>query len=186
MKHLYSFTFGLLILTNAVVAQSVRLAYFGETITHYGIKTAFEYPLLSFVKQRNQARKMLLAAPSVSVYRHPHNHFGVILSPELVYRRIGRRGGLFEASIAPAYFRYFLDGTTYEVAQNGELERIKMAGRNAFLPTVSLGTGKAFTLHHLPLMWYSRLNIMQQRPYNTSVLTRFSVELGLIYSLKKS
>lgn len=178
---------GLLILTQKnTQAQSLRISYYGETITHYGLKTAYEYPIFSKIKERNQSRKMLLIAPSAALYRHPHNHFGIIIAPELIYRRIGKRSTLFEAGIAPAYFRYFLEGSTYQVTANGELERVRYAGGNAFLPTVFLGVGRDLSVRHsLPFTWYTRLNISQQRPYNTSALTRFSLEIGAIFPFKK-
>lgn len=176
---------GLLILApQKTQAQSLRISYYGETVTHYGLKTAYEYPIFSKIKERNQSRKMLLIAPSAALYRHPRNHFGIIIAPELIYRRIGKRSTLFEAGIAPAYFRYFLEGSTYQVTGNGELERVRYAGGNAFLPTVFAGIGQDVR-HALPFAWYTRLNISQQRPYNTSSLTRFSLEIGAIFPFKK-
>jgi hypothetical protein len=161
--------------------QSLRIAYYGETVTHYGLKVAYERVLWQQLKPRNQATKQLLLAPSIAAYRHWQNHIGFILSPELTYRRIGRRGGLFELSVAPAYFHYFLDGITYQVGPTGDFERVRLAGGNAFLPTVSLGIGRQVAMKgRLPLSWYTRLNLMQQRPYNTSNLIRFSLEAGII------
>lgn len=167
-------------------AQGIRAGYYGETVTHYGLKIAYERPLLTHVRTRNQARKTLLFAPGLAAYRHPHNHLGFILSPELTYRRTGRRGGQFEVGIAPAYFRYFLDGTTYEVDDAGEFRRVRLAGGSAFLPTISVGVGRDLSVRHkLSLAWFTRLNLMQQRPYNTSALLRFSLEAGVIVPLKK-
>jgi hypothetical protein len=179
--------FGLLLLSLlSLRAQSLRVSYYGETITHYGLKAAYEWPVWSYTKQRNQAQKKLLFAPGLAVYRHPHNHIGLVFSPELTYRRTSRRGGIFEAGIAPAYFRYFLEGTTFEVNDSGELTRVPLAGGNAFLPTVSIGFGKDLSIRRqLPLSWYTRLNLMQQRPYNTSALIRFSLEAGVNIPLKK-
>lgn len=162
-------------------AQSLRVGYYGETVTHYGLKVAYEHSLWRHLKPRNQATKRLLIVAGLAAYRHPQNHIGFVLSPEVTYRRVGRRGGLFDLSVAPAYFRYFLDGTTYQVNPSGDFERVRLAGGHAFMPTVSVGAGRDLSVkHHLPLSWYTRLNLMQQRPYNTSQLTRFSLELGVI------
>lgn len=179
---LYSLALFALGLT-ASKGQSLRLGYYGESVTHYGLKVAYERPIHSYVKNRNQARKTFLFAPGLAVYRHPQNHIGFILSPELTYRRVGRRGGLLDLSVAPAYFRYFLDGTTYEADDTGDFRRVRLAGGSAFMPTVSVGIGRDLSVkHHLPLSWYTRLNVMQQRPYNTSHLTRFGLEAGVILS----
>ena len=165
--------------------QQLRVAYYGETITHYGLKAAYEHPLLSRVKDGNNARKELVVAPGLAVYRHPHNHWGVVVSPELLYRRTGARGGLLEAGVAPSYFRYFLAGTTYEVNPQGGLEQVPLAGGNAFLPTVFVGIGRDQRVHPPGTWaWYGRLLLSQQYPYNLSSLTRFAVEAGIIKNLK--
>ena len=167
-------------------AQTIRVGYYGETVTHYGLKVAYERTLFTHIKLRNQARKTVLFAPGLAAYRHPQNHIGFVLSPEVTYRRTGRRGATFEVGIAPAYFRYFLDGTTYEVTDAGNFRRVPLAGGSAFMPTVSVGVGKDLSVQrNLPLSWYTRLNLMQQRPYNTSTLLRFSLEAGVIIPLKK-
>ncbi|MCU0353182.1 MAG: hypothetical protein MUD08_05495 [Cytophagales bacterium] len=166
-------------------AQSLRVGYYGETVTHYGLRTAYEQTVLSGLNENKGSSHILYAAVGLAVYRHPHNHIGLILSPELGYRRTGRRGGLFEVSVAPAYFRYFLDGQTYRVNKSGDFERVRWAGGNAFLPTVSVGIGRDLSVRrNIPLAWYTRLNLMQQRPYNTSRLTRFSLEAGALIPLK--
>lgn len=183
------FLYSIALLTVGMTAaqgQSIRLGYYGETVTHYGLKVAYERPIWQHVKQRNQATKQFLIAPSLAAYRHPQNHIGFVLSPELTYRRVGRRGGLFDLSVAPAYFRYFLDGTTYQAKPDGDFEKVRLAGGSAFMPTVSVGIGRDLSVkHNLPLSWYTRLNLMQQRPYNLFRLTRFSLEAGLVISLRR-
>lgn len=166
-------------------AQQLRMAYFGETVTHYGLKVAYEYPLISRIKTRNSARKDFLFTPGIAVYNHPRNHVGLILSPELAYQRTGRRGGVFEVSLSNSYFRYFLAGQTFEVDENGGFRQVKMAGRGAYLPTVSVGFGRDLSIRkNRSLAWYARLNLMQQRPYNASSLMRFGIECGIRKPLK--
>ena len=166
-------------------AQQLRVAYFGETVTHYGLKVAYEYPIISRIKTRNSARKEFLFTPGLAVYNHPDNHVGVILSPELAYHRTGRRGGTFEVGISNSYFRYFLAGKTFEADENGGFRRVKMAGRGAYLPTVSVGFGRDLSIRkNRSLAWYAKLNLMQQRPYNASTLMRFGIECGIRKPLK--
>ncbi|MGV3558539.1 hypothetical protein [Larkinella arboricola] len=167
-------------------AQQLRVAYFGETVTHYGLKVAYEYPLISRVKSSNNARKEFLITPGLAVYNHPHNHVGVVFSPELAYQRTGRRGGVFEVGLSNSYLRYFLAGQTFEVGENGAFRRVRMAGRGAYLPTVSVGFGRDLSVrHNRSLAWYARLNLMQQRPYNASQLYRFGIECGIRKPLKR-
>ncbi|WP_229311160.1 hypothetical protein [Larkinella soli] len=177
----------LLFSATGVRAQQLRLAYYGETVTHYGLKAGYEIPVGTRHLRNETVRKEILFAPGIAVYRHPHNHTGIVVSPELAYRRTGPRGGFYELALAPSYFRYFLAGTTFEVDETGAFRRVPLAGRNAFLPTVSLGFGKDLSVRkRAGFSWYARLNLMQQRPYNASSLLRFSLEAGIIKPLKKS
>ncbi|MFC5409734.1 hypothetical protein ACFPMF_10475 [Larkinella bovis] len=178
---------GALVLSGlSVRAQQLRFAYFGETVTHYGAKVGYELPLRTTQLREATVRKEFLFVPGLAAYRHPHNHTGVIVSPELAYRRTGRRGGFYEIAVAPSYFRYFLAGTTYEVDESGSFRKVPLAGRSAFLPTISLGLGKDLAIRRSrPIAWYARLNVMQQRPYNASTLLRFGLEAGIIKPLKK-
>ncbi|WP_247237156.1 hypothetical protein [Telluribacter sp. SYSU D00476] len=167
-------------------AQALRAGYYGETVTHYGLKVAYELPLRSYVKEKNGAQKTFLFAPGLAAYRHPHNHIGLVLSPELTYRRTSRRGRTFEVGLAPSYFRYFLEGTTYTPDGPDDFKQVRWAGGNAFLPTAFIGIGKDLSVRkNIPLAWYTRLNVMQQRPYNTSTLMRFSLEAGVTIPLQK-
>lgn len=186
MKY-YVFWLALLVLAPGISsAQNLRLGYFGETITHYGLKGAYEVPLASSVSSRNGAKRQLYGSLGIAGYRHPQNHLGVIVSPEIGFRRIGKRGALFEFAIAPSYFRYFLEGRTFEATSDGDFQRVRFAGGNAFLPTVSVGVGHDLSVRKkVPLAWYVRLNVMQQRPYNTSNLMRFALEAGTLIPLKK-
>lgn len=174
------------LLPGMLCAQNFRLGYYGETITHYGVKGAYEMPLATSVSSRNAAKRQLYGSLGVAGYRHAQNHIGMIVAREIGLRRIGKRGALFELAIAPSYFRYFLEGRTFKATSEGEFRRVRFAGRNAFLPTVSVGVGHDLSVRKkAPLAWYVRLNVMQQRPYNTSNLMRFALEAGTLIPLKK-
>lgn len=89
----------LMIALTEVQAQSLRVGYSGETLTHYGLKVAYELPLRSYIQEKNRAQKAFLFAPGLAAYRHPHNHVGLVLSPELTYRRTSGRGRLFDVEV---------------------------------------------------------------------------------------
>lgn len=180
--------FGCLVaLPFALGAQhQIRAGYFGETITHYGFKFAYEYPLATATVTRPNGaviRKQWLVGGGLGFFRHPHQQKGLILSPEITWRRTGRRGGLFDVAFSPAFFRYFYEGTTYEFTDN-HFRRISLAGGNAFLPTISLGGGRDMSVQHgKSWMWFYRVHVMRQYPYNASALTRFALEVGIIQKL---
>lgn len=184
MKRL--FVFGLLLLPMAASAQhQIRAAYFGETITHYGLKLAYDRPVFhrAFTNKRGNAiQHQFLVGGGIAFFRHPHQQKGLLLSPEVTWRRIGKRGGLFDVALSPAFFRYFYEGSTYEYV-DGHFRKITLAGRNAFLPTLSVGGGRDLAVSkNLPLMWYYRVHLMRQYPYNASTLTRFALEVGIVHT----
>ncbi len=168
-----------LLCTVPSAAQDLRLAYFGETITHYGIKAGLDFSLSRRTQQVLPTREWYVS-PGLTVYRHPHHHVGVIVSPEFGWRRTGRRGGQLEIAAAPSLFRYFLAGKTYQVGDDGQFERVPLAGEFAFLPTFSIGFGKDLSVRRdIPLAWYTRVHLMRQYPHNAGALTRFALEVGI-------
>lgn len=189
MKHLSGLAL-VLFCTFAAYAQprpfNWKAAYFGETVTHYGLKIGGEWQFAEHTLTRKPVRKQWLAGAALATYRHPHHHIGLIFSPEITWLRTGRRGGTFEWGASPAVMRYFLQGNTYQPAADGTLERVRGAGRLAFLPTLSVGVGHDYQVRrHWPLAWYARLNLMGQIPYNASWLPRFALELGVRYRPEK-
>ncbi|WP_229236070.1 hypothetical protein [Dyadobacter tibetensis] len=184
----YRFLFFLLAVFSAppLWAQSIRLGYFGESITHYGLKGGVEWEMGSHYQSGRKVKKGWLISPTLACYRHPHNHIGILLSSELTYRRRNQRGGIIEAGLSPGIFRYFLDGTTYQPDDGGVLHRVRLAGGNAFMPSVFMGAGKDLSLRRqVNLTLFTRINLMHQRPYNTGGLMRFSLEAGIVSPLKK-
>lgn len=177
----------LLLIPLAAPAQhQLRVAYFGETITHYGFRVAYDKSVKDFQRTKSTGaiiRKNIMLGGSMAIFRHPHQQIGFIVTPEISFRRTGKRGGLLDLSFAPAFFRYFYEGTTYE-HKDGGFQKIPLAGRNAFLPTISIGGGRDFSVKHkIPWMWYYRVNLMRQYPYNASSLTRLGLEAGVIRKL---
>lgn len=160
-----------------------RVAYFGETVTHYGLKIAYDTPFKTWGKAKVSGaniKKEFLYGGSFAVFRHPHQLVGLIASPEITWRRTGKRGGLIDVALAPAYFRYFYEGKTYEYTGT-DFHKIPLAGRSAFLPTLSIGGGRDLSVkREIPFMWYYRVNVMRQYPHNASALMRFALEAGVV------
>jgi hypothetical protein len=71
------------------------------------------------IKTRDHA---WVAGLHLAAYRHPRNHYGVILYPTLGYKRTNTRGAFFQTDISLSYTRVFLDGETYGVNSGGELQ----------------------------------------------------------------
>ncbi len=186
MKRLIVAT-SLLCLAYAAAGQNLRLSYFGETATHYGLRGGTEFSLghTERAKPRGTVRQDIFLGITLTLYRHPQNHIGAILSPELGLRRTGKGGGVLQAAISPGLFRSFYEATTWRPGEDGGFEKVPLAGQWGFLPGVSLGFGHDFSVKGgAPLVLFSNLHYMQQHPYNSSFLHKAAIEVGVIF--KKS
>ena len=166
-----------------MLAQNYRLAYFGETVTHYGLRGGLEYSLHHREKPRGAAsiRNELMLGINLTVFRHPDNHIGVILSPELGWRRTGKRGGIIQAAVATGLFRSIYEGTTYKRDENGNFKKVPLAGQWGFLPGVSVGFGKDLSVRgETPMILFANVHYMHQYPYNKTHLIRPALEAGVI------
>lgn len=164
-------------------AQELKLSYFGETFTHYGAKGAYSTHIRSWEKVNRKDREVvrsLIFSPGLAVYRHPQNHVGIIVMPELGYKRQNSKGAFFDTGISLGLFRSFLEGKTYEVTNEGMLKQVHLAGRTAFMPSVFLGFGKDLSISRsVPISWFVRFHVLKQIPYNHSSLTRIALEAGV-------
>lgn len=167
----------------------LSVSYFGETITHYGFSVGADAPLHTWHRQKERSDGTLktrdhawVAGLHLAAYWHPRSHYGVILYPTLGYTRTKTRGAFFQTGISLGYMRVFLDGETYQVNSGGELERVRLASRGAFLPGVYIGWGKDLSrTTGIPLIWQVKPSLLLQIPYNTGVLPRLALEVGVIY-----
>lgn len=174
--------------SNSLSAQkNIRIAYFGETVTHYGLRCGTEYTLRHTEKSKSNGSitsNDLYFGLSLTVYRHPHNHIGLILAPELGWRHTGRRGGIVQAALSPGLFRSIYEGKTWQTSENGQLERVRLAGQWGFMPGASVGFGHRLGRSARPakseMSWYCNLHYLRQYPYNHAFLNRIALEAGII------
>lgn len=184
----FSLAGALFCLAIAMQGQQLRLAYWGETLTHYGLRTGVEFTLRQTEKAQKQggtATQRLLGSANLSIYRHPDNHIGAILAPELGWRRTGKSGSVLQAAVSAGVFRSFYEADTWELHTNGSFEKVPLAGQWGFLPGLSLGMGHDFSIKgKAPFLLFANIHYMQQHPYNTSFLHKAAIEVGVVF--KKS
>lgn len=174
---------------SAFCQSSVKVGYYGESIIHYGVKAGYEAGITEKQKVNKKGilvNKQLLWSANVAIYQHPHNHVGLVFFPEIAFRRTShKRGGFYEIAVSPSLLREFYAGTTYRYSGD-EFEKIPLAGRFSFLPTISVGGGRDLSIKKdKALLWYWRASYMRQYPYNIGSLPRIAIELGIIKKLNK-
>ncbi len=175
--------------TTLVHGQSVHLSYFGETITHYGLRGGVEFDLAESQKTKNNGSTVsnkLIGDFSLTLYRHPQNHLGIILTPSLGWRRTGGKGGMVQAALSPGLFRSFYEAETYTPTSNNSFEKVPLAGRWAFMPGLSVGMGHDLSVRrNINLSWFVNLHYLRQYPYNTSYLNRIALEVGIVKKINR-
>jgi hypothetical protein len=149
----------------ALAQNSWRLAYFGETLTHYGFRVARDQHL----------SKTIYLGASFSAYRHPGNHLGALLAPEIGWRYSGKRGLFLQSALSAGLYRSFYEGATYTPRAEGGFKKIPLAGQWGFMPGFSVGAGYDF-LPEKKKNWalYCQLHYLRQ------YLHKAALELGVL------
>lgn len=172
---------------------NLKLAY-NSSIIYPGLTTGIEIPVLcmkymdlivkpslkSFYKKR-------YISGTISWYHHPQFHDNIYLTIEWLLRRIRSDGFSSEFSIGPGVSRTFLAGTTYEVNDNGTVSIDHKAGYYYAMITAGGGFGYDFSMKKkIPVLMYTRFNMITMFPYNSTIYFRPVLELGIKYSPRKA
>ncbi|MGD1839382.1 MAG: hypothetical protein ACFB0B_00570 [Thermonemataceae bacterium] len=168
---------------------SVKAAYFGELISHAGLKVGIETPLRLKEKPRKRftKEKYKLLAANVGFYVHSRNHVGAFLNIEYGTRGITSDGFLSECWVGLGYFRSFLAAPTYEVNDQGQVRRVPLAGRGSLMLSLSAGLGQDLSRKtHWPITWVIKPTLFFQIPYNNALLPQLGIEASITYPINIS
>lgn len=167
----------------------IGVSYYGEYFTHYGLKIGTEYS----IKQKNKTktkksskqihkRKEVFLTANIGSYIHKRSHVGLFLSSEIGYRKTIRKGFKYEMLIGLGYLHTFLQGDTYEVNDDGTVDRVYLAGQPNLMIPFSIGLGYDFNFHYKkPFSLHLKPSFFIQYPYNQAIAIRPVVDLGLFY-----
>ncbi|GAB3643751.1 hypothetical protein [Spirosoma arcticum] len=173
--------------SGALPKAEVRLSYAGS-VSYPGAKVGLALPVKQRLrwKPNRQAyvRKDRFAVVNLGFYHHPDFHDNVYLTAEWQRRRTKPTGWFTEFSPGLSFSRTFLGGTTYRVADNGDVSIRKAAGYSYALVTVGGGVGFDFSVKKSrPVTTFLRASLLTMLPYNSFVYVRPTLELGLTYKL---
>lgn len=173
----------------------VYVSYFGESITHPGLKLGMEYSIWNKTGVRNKKngkqlpyRRELLLIGSLSGYVHPRNHVGMLLGGEIGYRNVRKKGFMYEASAGIGYLHTFLQGDTYTVNDHSKVDQVSLAGQPNLSFLLSVGIGKDYRLvHNKPWAWHIKTTAFTQYPYGSKFMYHYAMEVGVVryINLKK-
>lgn len=162
----------------------ISVSYYGNLITHPGIKIAIDKNLFAIEKLKPKKNKtvvkLLYAQPNVSFYAHPKSHSGLLVALDLGWRRYGNRLFYTDIAIGAGYLRRFNLGETYVVDADGVVtEAKKGTSRGYFTPSASFAFGKAFnTKQEKNFSIFTRVNSNFVIGYSAGTNVELSIELG--------
>lgn len=170
---------------------SWQIGYFGNNVIHPGFKVSKEYVLKTWEKTKDKVKgdktshRAYAFSPEFVFYRHKHNHYGLVLNPSVNYQRTRTTGGYVELRIGTGYHRSFLDGTTYRVNSNGEVETVPLPGQNTWISSITWSFGKDLRkTKELPIRYYMQLGASARTPYNHHFLPSVNVGFGMHYFIR--
>ncbi|MCK5134518.1 MAG: hypothetical protein KAR19_01925 [Bacteroidales bacterium] len=161
------------------------VSYYGNFVTHPGIKLGFDWNLLMIEKTKAKKKriktikKILLVTPSITYYSHKASHKGLIISTDLAWRRYSEKLFFREVSLGAGYFRKFNSGETWETNDDGTVSNIGSTSRGYFAPSISFAFGKRFIIKKgMPISVFTKLNTNVLTGYDASAVAELSLELG--------
>ena len=171
---------------------SISASYFGESITHPGLKIGVNYHLKSWDKtktKKNTSQKTIYKridlSPNVGFYFHKDYQTGLFVLPELSYTRKNAKGNFMIFGMGAGYMRTFIPNV-YEINSNNEIEKTP-EGYNYFLTNYFIAFGKDLSIkHNIPLEIFLKPQIMYALPNYPNGITYFALEVGVCYELSKS
>ena len=172
--------------------SGIWLSYFGENYAHYGLKITTELPLLTKnkVKTKNSGkivnkRKEIFITGNIGGYFHKRNNIGVFIGSELGYRKTRKKGFKYEFLLGLDYLHTFLQGDTYEVSNDGNVKRVKLAGQSNLMIPISIGFGYDLNYYYKkPISVSIKPGFFIQYPYNIAVAVRPTIDFGIYYYFK--
>ncbi|GAB5537570.1 MAG: hypothetical protein Rubg2KO_38190 [Rubricoccaceae bacterium] len=165
----------------SVNPTSVSVSYYGDSIFHPGLKVSGERVVLGSVRpgERHAFATLGLAAGG---YHRATSHTGLFVGAEFGYAAVTRGGFTVMTALGAGIHRSVVDGTTYVVADDGDVREASLVGQTTLMLTAGAGLGKQF--RNSPISVHVRPTLTFRTPYNTSVLPEAHLEVGIRYRLR--
>jgi hypothetical protein len=202
MKNFITYFFLLLILPFGLHAQksvtekkeiskspNIKVAYLGA-IVYPGFKAGVEFPMYAKLKTKTKKSgktktklKERFITANFSMYHHPTVHTNLMLLGEWQMRKTRKNAWFTEFAPGLGFSHTFLAAETYRQNEAGNIEKVKLAGDNYFLTSLSGGFGYDFLpKKEKSMKVYARGSLVFHLPYSNLFLPKPTVEIGVIKS----
>jgi len=166
----------------------VSVSYFGEYLTHAGIRIGLLTPLKTTLidpAKTGEIEKSWLVGGFITLYTHQRNHRGLLFTGFIGRQRIGRLGLMTQYGLEAGYMASFLQGEvwTQDPASGDFIEGRRSSSHAVF--GLNGGIGWDFSQRtSLPLAISLHPHAYLQAPYNTLFIPRLALESRLSYTLR--
>lgn len=169
--------------------DEIYASYFGEAITHPGLKLGVAYYLWQQPKEWSSKKgkekfRMVLwrAGFSAGFWYHHRYQTGIFILPETDIIRKGKGGGYYGTGLALGYLRTQIPNV-YEVDQNGDVNQVT-AGYDQLLTGFQILYGKDYRKSKdIPFGWEIKPQVMVAVPNFENSTGYFFLELSARYYL---
>jgi hypothetical protein len=170
------------------VSSDISIAY-NSSLIYPGLRLGIEFPVYTVILMKSNSTnnvteviKDRFVSVKTGWYHHTDFHDNLYFTTEWVMRRTRKSGYFTEFSSGLGYSRTFLGGTTYDVDNNGDVNKVKSAGYNYAVILAGAGLGINFSeSKRIPLSVFYKFDMLTMFPYNSTIYLRPVMELGLIY-----
>lgn len=169
---------------------NVKAAYLGS-IKYPCFKLGLELPRYAKEKtitKKSGVKKIKLKERFITLnlgaYFHPTYHNNIMLGAEWQMRTTRKNGWFTEFAPGLGISRTILAGTTYKQNATGDFSKVSFAGNFYGMASVLGGFGYDFNIKKAkPYKVYCKGGLLIFAPYNSFLLPRPTIELGIITSL---
>lgn len=151
-----------------------------------GVEKPYKYTKIDNVR-RNRIKtlyKERYLSYSLGMYHQNNYHTNIFSQAERIARRQKGKGFYYETSFGLGVSRTFVNGSSFTVSEDGGVERKPWSGNWYALASLGGGIGyNAFLARQKPYSVYLKIHSLLMFPYNTFVLPRPTVGIGVNYNL---
>lgn len=174
--------------TQSASGLYLKISY-NSSLIYPGARAGAEFPFsskaITKIKKagtEKQFTKARLLTANLGWYHHPGFHDNVYLTAGFTARRIRPAGFFIGFTPEAGVSRTFIGGTTYRVDDDGNVSIEKLAGYYYALISAGAETGFDFTAaKRLPIMVFTKFNLIGMFPYNSTIYIRPAAEVGLMF-----
>ncbi|WP_421800515.1 hypothetical protein [Haliscomenobacter sp.] len=166
----------------------IKTALLGSLI-YPGLKVGVErpYKIIQVDKEKKWGIKTILKerylTANLGYYYHPNFHDNLYLLLERQKRRQHMNGWFTETAPGIGFSRTFLGDEAYAVSDEGQVDKLSLAGHNYALVSLSVGLGYNFEIKlGQPLKIYTKASLLGMFPSNSDLYLRPTIELGVAFS----